>query len=111
MNEIDVLKGPFDLETHKKTFANYFEAVIAPNGTVLYACPSHLEVLERLYCLRTGRDAMDDVPRERWLDVLDWLMEQTGCICAWTGGTMGRIGTMEQEETVRMLERECLIRR
>lgn len=39
----------FDLEKHKKTFINYFETIINPDGTIEYAVPSHSEIVIRKY--------------------------------------------------------------
>lgn len=44
-NEQIVLNGPFDIETHKKTFKNYLEVIILENGRIVYAVPSHQEKL------------------------------------------------------------------
>lgn len=105
----EVLHGPFDLETHKATFTNYLEVVIAPDGTIIYAVPSHQKVLERIYQATFGRDANDACPRERWFDMLDWLMEETGYICAYTAGVLGKPHTDAQEDALMMLYREGLI--
>ena len=110
MTEQEVLRGPFDLETHKATFTNYLEVVIAPDGTIIYAVPSHQRVLERMYQATHGVAAEDAVPRERWMDMLDWLMEETGCVCAYTAGVLGRPRTPEQEDALTTLRREGLIR-
>ena len=109
LDEQAVLHGPFDLATHKATFTNYLEVVVTPDGTIIYAVPSHQRVLERIYQAAHGVAAEDAVPRERWLDMLDWLMEETGCVCAYTAGVLGRPTTVEQEEAIAMLRREGLI--
>lgn len=103
-----VLAGPFDMEVHKATFRNYLEVVILPSGRVCYAVPSHQQWIERYYHETTGRDPSADCPRSRWLDYLDWLIEKTGCVCAWTCGLMGRPNEM-QRETIDMLRREGLM--
>lgn len=109
LTQDEVLHKPFDLETHKAVFTNYFEAVITGDGTIVYAVPSHQDTLARIYHMRTGRNANDAVPRERWCDMLDWLMEETGCVCAYTAGTIGKVQTEMQRETIGMLRREGLI--
>ena len=111
MNAQEVLKGPFDVNTHKATFTDYLEVVVTEDGTIVYAVPSHQRVLERLYALRTGMDANEACPRERWLDMLDWLMEETGCVCAYTAGVLGRPHTMAQQAALTMLYEEGLIHR
>lgn len=90
---MDVLRGPFDPDTHRETFVHYFEVVMAPDGTVVYAVPGHVEVLERI----ASNMGVGDCPRERWWDYLDWLMEQTGYICLWTNGIMGNPNETQRE--------------
>ena len=48
MTQEEVLHSAFDIETHKKTFVNYLEVVITPDGTIEYAVPSHQEKLIRI---------------------------------------------------------------
>ncbi len=91
----DVLNRPFDPETHKATFINYFETVMTGDGTVIYANPSHVRVLERLYTARYACEPTYDEYR-RWLvghrtvlDYLEWLMETTDAIALWTHGFLG----------------------
>lgn len=110
-HEERVLHGPFDLATHKATFVNYLEVVITEDGTIIYAVPSHQKVLERLFMAKTGRDANESVPRSRWFDMFDWLMEETGCVCAYTAGVLGKPRTREQEDALAMLYSEGLINR
>ena len=49
MTQQDVLHAPFDLEIHKKTFIDYLEVIIRPDGTVEYAVPSHLYKLMSVF--------------------------------------------------------------
>ena len=88
---MDVLRGPFDPDTHIQTFIHYFEAIITEDGTVLYATPSHLERLIALYCEQNGFGNLDpDERREHvYLKIpdaetpTDWLCRQTGAIAVW----------------------------
>ena len=107
--EQQVLRRPFNLAMHKATFINYLEVVITLDGTIIYAEPSHQKVMERLYTAKTGREANDACPRSRWFDMLDWLMEETGCICAYTAGVLGKPPTDRQRDALDMLYREGLI--
>ena len=44
----EVLSGPFDIETHRRTFCHYLEVCIDPEGVAHYANPSHQRwLLER----------------------------------------------------------------
>ena len=45
MTETEVLNSPFDIETHKQIFHGYLEVMVAPDGTIAYAVPSHQEYL------------------------------------------------------------------
>ena len=104
----EVLRGPFDVETHKETFVNYFEAVARPDGSVEYAVPSHQEKLKRVM-REAGRDPEGECPREFWADYLTWLMRETGCVCLWAHGYMGEPNA-RQRQAIRMLCAEGLMR-
>jgi hypothetical protein len=106
MTQEDVLRGPFDVATHKATFTNYLEVVIAPNGTIVYAVPSHQCVTERMASAKGVN--VDECPRERWLDYDHWLMEITGCVCVWTGGYTGKPNDA-QRKALEMLREEGLL--
>lgn len=49
MTQQEILQAPFDIETHKKTFIDYLEVIIRPDGTVEYAVPSHMYKLMSVY--------------------------------------------------------------
>ena len=103
-----VLMGPFDPATHKETFVNYFEVVIRPDGRIEYAVPSHQMKLEAI-CREMGIDPEEDCPQEMWLDYMSWLLDQTGCVCAWTDRCIGKPNA-RQRQAVRMLCAEGLMR-
>lgn len=83
----EVLHGPFDPDVHAETFTNYLEVVIEPDGTVIYAVPSHVMALARI---RAGHDVpldglfreLESIPPTE--SPLDYLVEQTGCASLWT---------------------------
>ena len=106
MTQEQVLRSPFDVSTHKATFVNYLEVVITPSGTVVYANPSHQDVMVRLANAKGVYS--DDCPRDRWCDYDRWLMEVTGCVCVWTCGYAGEPNT-RQREVIEMLRREGLM--
>lgn len=93
--QLRVLHGRFYPDVHMRTFIHYFEAVMAMDGTVIYAVPSHQEVLERLYRYSHGfrKPTKDDFAR--WVlegnfgDYLEFLMEETGALCLWEHGIAG----------------------
>ena len=83
----EVLHGPFDPDVHAETFTNYLEVVIEPDGTVVYAVPSHVMALARI---RAGHDVtldglfreLESIPLTE--SPLDYLVERTGCASLWT---------------------------
>lgn len=91
-----VLHGPFDPRIHKETFVNYLEVVIAPDGTVSYAVPSHQEAL-KLACREAGVDPEDDCPPEYYADYMTWLMEQTGYLAVWSEGYAGEPNARQRQ--------------
>lgn len=82
-NSEDVLTRPFDVRTHRRHFTDYLEVVVAPDGTVSYAVPSHRRRLESVYFDMFASPAILDCPTGRRHDYLGWLMERTGYICVW----------------------------
>lgn len=93
MNQQEVLRGNFDIATHKEFFTNYLEVVILKNGKIEYAVPSHNEKMTKIYMdqynLTSRKEVMDRIPREYYGAVVEWLNIQTGAICVWYDGFMG----------------------
>lgn len=76
----------FDIEKHKETFDNYLELIINADGTVHYAVPSHQEFLIRKLCKERNltRDELNNLcPKKYWINFMDWLLDETGCISVW----------------------------
>lgn len=87
-----ILRGPFDIETHKAAFVHYLEVVIREDGTVEYAVPSHQEKLIGIAMEKLGvtRGQLYDMcPREYMFDVMRWLCEITNCVAVWTDFYIG----------------------
>lgn len=81
-----ILEGPFDLETHKKTFVNYLEVVLREDGTVEYATPSHQQKLIAIAMDMLGisrQELYDLCPPEYYADVILWLCKITHCVSVW----------------------------
>ena len=97
----EVLRGPFDVRTHKETFVNYFEAVARLDGSIEYAVPSHQMKLERIM-REEGRDPEDECPREFYADYLTWLMRETGCVCLWSNGYMGEPNARQRQAIIKL---------
>ena len=51
MNQQEILRGNFDIATHKEFFTNYLEVVILKNGKIEYAVPSHNEKMTMMVLL------------------------------------------------------------
>ena len=100
----EVLKRPFDLEIHKKTFVNYLEVILREDGVVEYATPSHQEkliaiALEKLNVSR--QELYNSCPPEYYADVILWLCKITGCVAVWN--TMF-IGVCNEAQTRKLQE-------
>lgn len=104
MNSQRVLREPFNIKTHKKTFINYLEVIILEDGTVIYAVPSHQMALIHLAAKQnncTERDVYDMCPKEYYGDVTGWLSKITKAIPVWGGF---HIGLANEAQTATLLE-------
>ena len=105
MNKKYDMYSDFDITLHKQTFVNYFEAILLPNGQVVYATPSHVEKL--LSITKEPRDEIyDKMPITA--SPLHWLIEYTGCISMWSEFYIGSPTTDEQKEMLQLLIDEGL---
>lgn len=80
------LHSEFNIEMHKKTFINYLEVLIEPDGHVLYAIPSHQELAIKLACKKNNwtRDELNkNCPPDYYFDFLPWILGLTECISVW----------------------------
>lgn len=108
MTETEVLNSPFDIETHKQFFRNYLEIMIAPDGTVEYAVPSHQEYLigkaiQRHNCTREELYAA--CPREYYCDFLTWLIEESGgYVPVWEKHVYAPMMTTQQRTALKKLK-------
>lgn len=107
------LSSIFDIEKHKATFVNYLEVVILHNGAVVYAVPSHQEMLIKLACLKTGmtRDQLKDAcPREYYFDFTKWLCMMSGAVAVWNEHCEYGTPTVQQIAMLRKLKMAGLYR-
>lgn len=105
-----VLRGKFDIETHKRTFVHYLEVIITEEGDVEYAVPSHQEKLINKATEKLGvtrRKLFDMCPPEYVFDVCRWLCEITGCVSVWSEFYIGKPNEM-QEWVLRTLKHHGL---
>ena len=114
MSQYD-LYSEFDVNRHKETFTNYFEAIIYPNGNVEYAIPSHQEKLIRLLmkirnCSR--QDIFNQCPAEYYFNVIQWLCNETKCISCWYEGFICPESgiTNLQLETIKILREKGVVK-
>ena len=92
-----VLHSPFNIITHKKTFIDYLEVVIDDKGKIMYAVPSHMEMLIKIYMERYNVSREEiihkltyDPPWEYGLDMSAWLCDKLNCICVWNDSYKGK---------------------
>lgn len=108
MTESEVLRQPFDIATHKQYFVDYLEVMIAPDGTIEYAVPSHQEYLinkatQRRNCTREELYAA--CPREYYCDFLTWLIgESGGYIPVWRNQVYAPSATSQQRAALKKLK-------
>ena len=113
MDQQKVLNSPFDVATHKKTFINYLEVVISPDGVIEYGVPSHTIRLENILMERLNiskEELINLCPREYWCDYNNWLCKKTGYIMVWGIPHSYIVGkpNEKQQEALDMLKREEL---
>lgn len=83
----------FDIEKHRQTFIDYFEAVLMADGTVQYAVPSHQEKLIKIGSEQYGKsrdDFIEMCPPEAYCDYMEWLCDTTGCVAMWNRFVIGK---------------------
>lgn len=102
----------FDINQHKKTFINYLEVMISPDGEVSYAVPSHQQFAENIACKllnRTRDSIIEQCPI--YVDYLDFLLNLTGYVAVWNDfiaiGSQRKL-TKNQRFTLRQLKQEGL---
>ena len=84
-----VLHSPFNLEVHRKTFINYLEIIILPDGTPEYAVPSHMMKLAKVYG-KSMDEVYEEFERESLgLDGIDFLCHKTHCVAVWNDRIQG----------------------
>lgn len=110
------LHSSFDIELHKQNFVDYLEVVIFPDGHIEYAIPSHQEKLIAVCMKELGisRDELTNrCPKEYYFDFLTWLCNVSHCVSVWSGCIVKSDTvplTKEQRDTIRLLQKEDLLR-
>lgn len=114
MDQQKVLNSPFDVATHKKTFINYLEVVISPDGVIEYGVPSHTQKLENILMkrLNISKEELNNLcPREYWCDYNNWLCLKTNYIMVWGLPNSYVVGkpNQKQQEALDLLKKEGLL--
>lgn len=110
MTQQEILQAPFDIEIHKKTFIDYLEVIVKPDGTIEYAVPSHMHKLMSVF--ENGKYSVEQINEMFVQDMMglspiEWLCKKTGCISVWTNGYEG-VANEQQTDTLRKLKAEGL---
>lgn len=98
---------PFDLEQHKKTYIDYLEVIIAEDGTIMYAVPSHQEKLISLACsrLKVGREELAaNCPRSMYFDYMGYLCGEAKAVAVWNDRCVAVNPTSKQIAALRRLK-------
>lgn len=94
-----IMRGKFDIETHKEAFVDYLEVIIREDGTVEYAVPSHQEKLIKIATQKlevTRKQLCDMCPREYMFDFNKWLCKITNCVSVWNNFYIGDLNETQQ---------------
>lgn len=98
------------IKYHMSKYKNYCEAIIFPKGSIIYAVPSHSNMLLDIYA------AKNKYPRENIWDYisvedycLDWILQQTQCVAVWYDHFAFHDLTEKQHATIKKLaEAGCI---
>ena len=100
MNAQQVLRRPFNAQTHKRTFINYLEVIILEDGTIEYSVPSHVEKLMTIACKKFGktREEIDEeCPPSYYFRYMDWLCDITNSVALWVDMKKGTPNEAQKE--------------
>lgn len=85
----EVLNSPFDIDTHKATFIDYLELILLPDGTPVYAVPSHQMKLMSIYGKSPDEIYAEYLQEQTGLDAVEYLCRKTNCVSVWCGFMQG----------------------
>lgn len=108
MTDDEILRLPFDINRHKAARYLDLEIMMAPNGTAVYALPSHQEFLVKkaMELQNWTREAlMDACPPEFYTAFMNWLIPLSGgWIPVWPIGVLDYPLTRPQVALLRKLK-------
>lgn len=115
MDECELYRLPFSIQRHKSMpYHVSLEVVIAPDGTVEYALPSHQEYLIAKAMEKKGvsrEKLMDECPPEYYFNFLEWLVDESGgYLPVWERWTVDANLTLQQKNALRKLKLAGLYR-
>lgn len=105
------LHSNFNIEQHKKNFIHYLEVVIDENEKIMYAVPSHQEMMIKLSCekLNVTREELNVMcPQEYYFDFMTWLCKISGACAVWDGFIEADKLTEHQIKALKMLKENGL---
>ena len=101
-----ILHSPFDVETHKKSFIEYLEVIILPDGSIEYAVPSHvmwlMEYTKRIENINDEQLREIFMTDQSGLTTIEWLINRTKCLSVHTHFYYGEPNE-KQQKTIDML--------
>lgn len=103
----NIMRKPFNMETHKVTFVNYLEVVITEDGTIEYAVPSHQEKVIAVACEKldiTRKELEDLCPKEYYWDYMTWLCKISSCVSVWNEWIIGTPNELQQKALEQLAE-------
>lgn len=108
-DEYALYTTPFSIDRHKAApYKISLEAIIAPDGTIEYAMPSHQEYLiAKAMQIHhwTRQQLMDACPPEYYFNFMEWLIQETGgYLPIWEPYTFDRPITVKQAAALRKLK-------
>jgi len=84
MNDLEILRGKFDVQTHADNFISYLEVIVRCDGTIEYAVPSHQQKLEAIAREIYGNEKFEQMLQTpESYDYLQWLCNITQCVSVW----------------------------
>lgn len=108
MTDDEILRLPFDISRHKSARYLDLEIMMAPNGTAVYALPSHQEFLVKKVMELNNwsrEELMDACPPEFYGDFMRWLIPLSGgWVPVWPIGVLDYPITRQQVGLLRRLK-------
>lgn len=97
-------------------YINYCEAVIWPNGHITYVNPSHMKLMQKIFCkTKRIKNNLDSISKyctdnniSLWSLSLEYFCNSTGCVSLWYNSYLGNPNEL-QKETMKYLAQNKII--